>query len=60
MTYYNRTHHYPANDQDAYVVETSRGYIVMVDGAEVDRARSLDTALARIETLELKAEEVAA
>lgn len=56
MTYYTRTHHYPANEAAAYVVETSRGYIVMVDGAEVARKRSLDSALAHIETIELKVE----
>ena len=56
MTYYNRRHHYPPTETGAYVVETSRGYIVMVGSTEVARARSLDSALTAIEAIELKVE----
>ena len=60
MTYHNRTHHYPATETGAYIVETSRGYIIMVGSTEVARARSLDSALIKVEAIELKERKVAA
>lgn len=55
MSYYTRTVRYPPNSADATIVEARGEYIVMVDGAEVARVRSYDSALAAIEKLETAA-----
>lgn len=60
MSYYKRTHYYPANEADAIVVYTGHEYVVTRAGVELARFRGLDSAYRYVETLTGKAQAAAA